>query len=31
MRYRIYLDDVLINDEPRGLNDIEITIERDGY
>lgn len=30
MRYRIYLDDVLINDEPRGLNDIEITIERDG-
>ena len=30
MRYRIYLDNVLINDEPRGLNDIEITIERDG-
>jgi len=29
MTYRIYLDNVLINDEPIGLNDIEITIERD--
>ena len=27
MRYRIYLDDVLV-DEPIGLDDIEITIER---
>jgi len=29
MKYRCYLDSVLVNDEPIGLKDLEITVERD--